>query len=100
MEVNVRDAQERLEELIRRVGEGEEIVLLRAEKPVARLVAASAGKRIADLHPGAITMRNDFDDPLDFADDLDPQDDPLLSYIGGTAHGALAQNIDEDLYGA
>lgn len=27
-----------------------------------------------------------------------PADDPLLRYIGGVAHGALAQNIDEDGY--
>ena len=30
---------------------------------------------------------------------LNPQDNPLLHYIGVVSHGALAQDIDEDLYG-
>lgn len=30
---------------------------------------------------------------------LDPQDDPLLSFIGGVSHGNLAHGIDEEIYG-
>ncbi len=30
---------------------------------------------------------------------LDPAQDPILQYSGGVAHGALARDIDEDLYG-
>lgn len=30
----------------------------------------------------------------------DPAQDPLLQYSGGVAHGSLAHNIDQELYGA
>jgi len=30
---------------------------------------------------------------------LNPQDNPLLQFIGAVSHGALAQGIDEELYG-
>lgn len=29
----------------------------------------------------------------------DPAQDPILQYSGGVAHGSLARNIDEELYG-
>ena len=29
----------------------------------------------------------------------DPAQDPLLQYSGGVAHGSLAHNIDQELYG-
>jgi hypothetical protein len=29
----------------------------------------------------------------------DPAQDPLLQYSGGVAHGSLASNIDQELYG-
>lgn len=29
----------------------------------------------------------------------DPEENPLLDYIGGAEHGSLAQDIDEALYG-
>ena len=28
-----------------------------------------------------------------------PEDDPIFEYIGGVSHGALAKNIDDELYG-
>ena len=31
--------------------------------------------------------------------DLNPSNDPILKYIGGVAHGSLAENIDGELYG-
>ncbi|MGA7877952.1 MAG: DUF2281 domain-containing protein [Desulfoferrobacter sp.] len=31
--------------------------------------------------------------------DLEPGNDPILEYIGGVAHGSLAENIDGELYG-
>jgi hypothetical protein len=31
---------------------------------------------------------------------LDPTQDPILRFIGGVAHGSLAQAIDEELYSA
>jgi hypothetical protein len=30
---------------------------------------------------------------------LDPAQDPILQYSGGVAHGSLARDIDDDLYG-
>lgn len=33
------------------------------------------------------------------SDDLDPQKDPLLKFIGGVSYGSLARGIDEELYG-
>jgi len=29
---------------------------------------------------------------------LNPEHDPLLEFIGAVSHGALAQNIDEEVY--
>ncbi|MCK4391507.1 hypothetical protein KAX17_01200 [Candidatus Bipolaricaulota bacterium] len=34
------------------------------------------------------------------SEDLDPQKDPLLEFIGGVSHEALAKEIDEELYGS
>jgi hypothetical protein len=31
--------------------------------------------------------------------ELDPDQDPLLKYIGKVSHGSLAQGIDKELYG-
>lgn len=33
------------------------------------------------------------------ASGLDPQDDPIMDYIGGASHGSLAFGIDKELYG-
>lgn len=33
-------------------------------------------------------------------ENLDPQKDPLLNFIGGVSHGSLAKEIDEELYGS
>ena len=69
MEVTVQEAKTQLSRLLRRVEEGEEIVILRGREPVAMLVRApgAAGRRQiwADLD-GA--MADDFDELLgDFA---------------------------------
>lgn len=34
------------------------------------------------------------------SEDLDPQKDPLLKFVGGVSHGSLAHGIDEELYGS
>ena len=33
------------------------------------------------------------------AGDLKPEHDPLLEFIGAVSHGALAQGVDEEVYG-
>jgi hypothetical protein len=31
--------------------------------------------------------------------ELDPNKDPILKFIGGVSHGSLAKDIDKELYG-
>ncbi|MGA9159859.1 MAG: type II toxin-antitoxin system Phd/YefM family antitoxin [Actinomycetota bacterium] len=64
--VNVHEAKTHLSRLLERVENGEEIVIARAGKPVARLVPieAAAGKRPLGLYKGQIWMSDDFDEPL------------------------------------
>lgn len=63
--VNVHEAKTCFSKLLRRVHLGEEIIIAKAGKPVARLVPFSP---TADRKPGTakglITVRSDFDAPL------------------------------------
>jgi prevent-host-death family protein len=64
--VNVHEAKTHLSRLLERVSQGEEIVIAKAGRPVARLV--SVEERPARRTPGSalgrIVVREDFDDPL------------------------------------
>lgn len=64
--VNIHEAKTHLSGLLERVEAGEEIVIARAGKPVAKLVPieAPAGKRPLGLYKGQIWMSEDFDEPL------------------------------------
>jgi prevent-host-death family protein len=63
--VNVHDAKTHLSRLLERVEQGEEIVIARAGKPVAKLVPIEApGKRPIGRDKGKIWMSDDFDEPL------------------------------------
>jgi prevent-host-death family protein len=64
--VNVHEAKTNLSELLRKVENGEEIVIARAGKPVARLVPASVVpvKRLLGTAKGVVKMSKDFNDPL------------------------------------
>ena len=56
-----------LKELLSLVVKGSEIVLTQGNTPIARLVPIAASpttSRVAGLHPGAIWMSDDFDEPL------------------------------------
>ena len=55
-----------LSTLLAEMADDTEILLVDADKPVARLVPVerSRGTRTPDLHPGAFTPADDFDDPL------------------------------------
>ena len=68
--VNVHDAKTHLSKLLQRVEKGEEIVIARAGKPVARLVPVAPVKRPLrlGLMKGRIRIAADFDAPL--PDDL------------------------------
>jgi prevent-host-death family protein len=64
--VNVHEAKTRLSKLLRRVQLGEEIVIAKAGKPVARLVPLTEGGpvRKPGSAKGLIRLRSDFDAPL------------------------------------
>jgi len=64
--VNVHEAKTHLSRLLERVEHGEEIVIARAGKPVARLVPIepAPGKRPIGRDKGKIWMSEDFDEPL------------------------------------
>jgi antitoxin (DNA-binding transcriptional repressor) of toxin-antitoxin stability system len=67
--VTVENAQAHLAELIDGLRPGEEVVIARNEKPVARLVAESAPeatpRRLGTLKGSVLYMAPDFDAPLD-----------------------------------
>ncbi len=66
VEVNVHEAKTHLSRLLRRVAAGEEVVISRAGKPMARLVPVAAAKRPRELgrDRGKIWIAEDFDAPL------------------------------------
>jgi prevent-host-death family protein len=65
--VQINEAQSRLMELVTSVENGEEIVITRDDKPVARLIASSPAHSLADLQPisvGAVLRPLSPDDDL------------------------------------
>ena len=62
-EVNVHEAKTHLSKLLRRVAAGEDIVIARAGKPVARLVPVPEPQRPRELgkHRDEIWIADDFD---------------------------------------
>ena len=69
VEVNVHEAKTHLSRLLRRVAAGEEIVIARSGKPIARLVPIRSDEpRQLGTDRGLFTVPDDFDAPL--PDDL------------------------------
>ncbi len=69
--INVYEAKTHLSQLLDRVAQGEEIVIARAGRPVARLVpiAASSEPRVPGDWRGKVWMAPDFDElPQDIVD--------------------------------
>jgi antitoxin (DNA-binding transcriptional repressor) of toxin-antitoxin stability system len=63
--VNVHEAKTHLSKLLKRVLKGEEVIIARAGRPIARLSALpKRGKRIPGSAKGMFTMTDDFDAPL------------------------------------
>jgi len=63
--VSVTEARTCLDDLLRRVGAGEEIVITRNHRPAARLIPAHRpGSRMPGSARGLITLAPDFDAPL------------------------------------
>jgi prevent-host-death family protein len=63
--VNVHEAKTHFSKLLDRAEAGEEIVIAKAGRPVARLIPfAPPGKRALGMDRGALTVPDDFNDPL------------------------------------
>jgi prevent-host-death family protein len=64
--VNVHEAKTQLSQLLLRISMGEEVIIAKAGKPVARLVpfAAAPKPRVAGSAQGQVWIAPDFDAPL------------------------------------
>lgn len=64
--INIHEAKTHLSRLLELVAEGEEIIIAKAGKPVARLVSLEAApkKRQLGLLKGKLNVPDDFDAPL------------------------------------
>ena len=64
--VNIHEAKTHLSRLLARVVEGEEIVIAKAGRPVARLVAVASRpqERVLGQDRGLFEVPDDFDEPL------------------------------------
>lgn len=74
--VNIHEAKTHLSRLLERVMNGEEVIIAKAGKPVARLTVYSEKPacRISGLDAGKVIIHPDFDDPLP---EFEKQDDDL-----------------------
>jgi len=66
MEVNIHEAKTQLSRLLERVALGEEIIIAKAGKPVAKLVRVDdqSKSRVLGSAKGEFTVPDDFSDPL------------------------------------
>jgi prevent-host-death family protein len=66
VEVNVHEAKTHLSRLLQRVEAGEEVLISRAGRPLARLVPVKAprARRVPDRDRGKGRVADDFDAPL------------------------------------
>ena len=64
--VNVHEAKTHLSRLLERVSQGEEIVIAKAGRPVARLVSVQeqSTRRLPGSASGLVVVGDDFDSPL------------------------------------
>jgi prevent-host-death family protein len=78
VQVNVHEAKTHLSRLLESVEAGEEIVLARAGKPVAKLspIRGKARRRKLGVLDGQFTIPDDFNAPL--------PDDVLAAFVGRT----------------
>lgn len=65
MEVNVHEAKTHLSKLLERVSIGEEVIIAKAGKPIAKLVPVkkTPNKRVFGSAKGDFTVPDDFNDP-------------------------------------
>ena len=64
--VNIHEAKTNLSKLLARVANGEEVIISKAGKPIAKLVSITEKpkKRSPGSGKGKVVMQNDFDAPL------------------------------------
>src|SRR6266702_6940717 len=62
--VNMHQAKTELSKLVKKAWDGDEVIIMRNGKPVAKLSPYSDGKRILGTARGQIWISPDFDDPL------------------------------------
>jgi prevent-host-death family protein len=74
MEVNVHEAKTHLSRLLERVAMGEEVIIAKAGKPVAKLVSVDVSKKSRELG----TAEGDFTVPDDFNEPLPKEDEDLF----------------------
>ncbi|MEX2598287.1 MAG: type II toxin-antitoxin system Phd/YefM family antitoxin [Dehalococcoidia bacterium] len=66
IELNIHEAKTHLSKLLQQVSEGQEIVIAKAGRPIARLVPFSSrsGQRLPGGAEGQVVIAPDFDAPL------------------------------------
>jgi prevent-host-death family protein len=74
-QVGMHEAKTKLSQLVERAEAGEEIVIARNGRPVARLVPVAGGNALAAVH-GALRGR------VEFADDFDELPDDIAEAFG------------------
>ena len=62
--VNLYDAKTNLSELVDRAAAGEEVIIAKAGRPVARLVPLKVRERVPGRGKGRVRIADDFDAPL------------------------------------
>lgn len=64
--INIHEAKTHLSRLLERVASGEEIIIAKAGKPIARLIAygTKRGQRRGGQWRGMVNLGDDFDAPL------------------------------------
>lgn len=67
IEVNIHEAKTHLSRLLAKVSEGEEVVIARAGRPIAKIlpIAKSTTGRVPGSEKGKIAIAADFDAPFD-----------------------------------
>jgi len=67
IEVSLTEAKTQFSSLLVKVDAGEEVIITRRGKPIAKIVAVrkTSGKRLLGQSRGEIVIADDFDDPVD-----------------------------------
>lgn len=82
--VNIHEAKTNLSRLLEQVRNGEDVVIAKAGKPVARLVAIRErpARRIPGMDKGRVIIHPDFDDPIpEWDPDYMHPDDPMRDLL-------------------